>query len=346
MKVTNLRLTLFFIIVFAPAIILAQTDIKNNYTDSLGRKQGYWKKYSNDTLKYEGQFKDDIPYGEFKYYYYNGKVKANTVYSENGKVAKTKMYQPDEKLNGEGSYYDKKKDGHWIYYGLNGRKISDEYYSKGIKTGEWKYYYDDGKINRIENYKNNVKDGPFMEFYPDSVIKAKGNYANDKLNGTVQYYGLKGNVVLTGKYINDFKESEWMFFNDLGAGERKLTYKSGDLLNEEIIFTTKSGNKFISSKDIAYCEGIGKETLIKLNSGEEILSIYSLDNVERLLGGVNYFRVNHSFVIAFWSVKNRKTFSKENPVLKLNPDPGKVVEVDTSYMVGFMSWAGLIKYDK
>ena len=62
---------------------------KTNFTDSLGRKQGYWKKYSKDTLKYEGQFKDDIPVGEFKYYFFDGKVKAHTTYSDNGKVAKT-----------------------------------------------------------------------------------------------------------------------------------------------------------------------------------------------------------------------------------------------------------------
>ena len=325
-------------------LMYAQPGSKTNFTDSLGRKQGYWKKYNKDTLKYEGQFKNNNPIGEFKYYYYNGTVKAKTTYSDSGRVAKTIIYNTKGIKDGEGTYVDKKKDGTWIYYGLNGRKISTENYVKGVKTGEWKYYYDDGKINRIENYKNNLRDGEFMEFFPDSLLKEKGTYVKDKLNGVVQYYGLTGKIVLTGKYVNDLKEGEWMFFNDIGAGERKLTYKQSYLLKEEVIIPTKAGNKYINAKDIAYCEAQGKETRIRLNAGQEIIAITTLDTIDKLLGGTNYFRINSTFVIAVWSIKNRKTFNKDNPVLTLNPDPGKVVTVDSSVMEGFMSWADLIKY--
>lgn len=346
MKATNIKLTLICIIMMlVPVLLFAQPVNKTNFTDSLGRKQGYWKKYSKDTLKYEGQFKDDIPQGEFKYYFFDGKVKAQTIYSDNGKVAKTIMYHPNGKKNGEGMYVDKKKDGLWIYFGTNGVKISEENYKMGVKTGVWKYYYDDGRINRIENFKNNVKDGEWMEFYQDSVVKTKGVYSNDKLNGVVQCFGLTGKLFLTGKYVNDLKEGDWMFFNELGAGERKLTYKGSSLLKEEVIVPTKGGNKYINAKSIAWCEALGKETLIKLIAGDEITASVNIDTVERLLGQINYFRVNPGFVVAIWSVKNRKTFNKDNPVLTLNPDPGKLVVVDPEVLAGFMSWAGLIKYE-
>ena len=345
MKASNLKLTVIcFIMAFLPLLMYAQPVNKTNFTDSLGRKQGYWKKYNKDTLKYEGQFKNNNPIGEFKYYYYNGKVKALTTYSDSGRIAKTIMFHKDGKKNGEGTYVDKKKSGLWVYYGVNGRRISMENYDDGIKSGEWRYYYDDGKINRVETYKNNLKEGPFMEYYPDSILKQKGTYSNDKLNGVSQFYGLTGNLILTGKYVNDLKEGEWMFFNDIGAGERKLTYKQSILQKEEVIVQTKAGNKYINAKDIAYCEAQGKETRIKLNAGDEIIAIVGLDTVERLLGDINYFRINSTFVISIWAMKNRKTFTKENPVLTLNPDPGKVVTVDASVMEGFMSWAELIKY--
>ena len=102
------------------------------------------------------------------------------------------MYHRDGKKNGEGTYVDKKKDGLWIYYGINGIKILEENYSKGVKTGVWKYYYENGRINKMENYRNDHRNGEYMEFYPDSVLKTKGNYVNDKLNGVVQFYGLIG----------------------------------------------------------------------------------------------------------------------------------------------------------
>ncbi|MEI6851381.1 MAG: toxin-antitoxin system YwqK family antitoxin [Bacteroidota bacterium] len=347
MKATHLKLAVIcFVMAVFPLLLMAQPVGKTNVTDSLGRKQGYWKKYSKDTLKYEGQFKDDIPVGEFKYYFFNGKVKAQTTYSDNGKVAKTIMYHPGGAKNGEGTYVDKKKDGTWVYYGINGMKISEENYVKGVKTGVWKYYYEDGRINRIENYKNDHKNGEWMEFYQDSVLKTKGTYVNDKLNGVVQCYGLTGKVFLTGKYVDDLKQGEWMFFNDLGAGERKLTYKDSYLMKEEVIVPTKGGNKYINAKSIAWCEAIGKETHIKLITGEDITATVAIDTVDRLLGQINYFRVNSTFEVAIWAIKNRKTFNKDNPVLTLNPDPGKLVSVDASVMEGFMSWADLIKYDK
>ena len=56
-----------------------------------------------------------------------------------------------------------------------------------------------------------------------------------------------------------------MFFNDLGQGERKLTYKNSFLLKEEVIVPTKSGNKYINAKSIAWCEAIGKDDSHKID---------------------------------------------------------------------------------
>ena len=348
MKAINYKATFVWLVcIFFSSITYAQPESKTNFIDSLGRKQGFWKKYSKDTLKYEGQFKDDKPYGEFKYYYNDGRIKALTDYSDNGSVAKTILYYPDGKTNAEGTYLDQKKDSLWIYYGTNGVKIGEENYDHGIKSGVWKFYYSNGAINKMEYYKNNMRDGESTEFYQeDSIIKSKYNYSNDKLNGVVHYFGLNGKIILAGKYINDLKEGEWMFFNDLGAGERKLTYKASKLIKEEVVFPAKGANKYINVRDIAFCEGQGKETIIRLNAGDIIETTLTLDAVERLLGEVNYFRVNSNFIVSFWSVKNRKTFDKDNPVLTLNPDPGKAVSVANEYMSGFMSWADLIHYDK
>ena len=44
------------------------------------------------------------------------------------------------------------------------------------------------------------------------------------------------------------------------------------------------------------------------------MATFPIDSVDRLLGQINYFRVNSGFVVAIWAIKNRKTFSKDNPV--------------------------------
>ncbi|MEI6124193.1 MAG: LytTR family transcriptional regulator DNA-binding domain-containing protein [Bacteroidota bacterium] len=337
---------IFLNLIFALCSAMLFAQPKSNITDSLGRKQGYWKKYVNDTLKYEGTFKDNKPQGEFKYYYPDKTVKSITNYSNSGVVAKTIMLYNNGKKNAEGTYIDKKKDGLWVYYNADQVKISQENYKNGLKEGEWRYYYDNSKINKIENYKNDLLDGLCFEFYADSLLKVKETYSKGIHQGLVQYFDLNGKVFLTGSYVNDLKEGEWMFFNGNGTGERKLTFKLGNLLKEEIIVTTKAGLKNINVKEIAFCERKDTTVYVRLNSGEQIQISNKIDDMDRLLGDFNFYRVNVNFIISMWSFKNRKTFKADNPVLTLNPDPGIPVVVEKELVEGFMSWTGLIKYNK
>ncbi len=334
-----------FLFVLTTATLFAQPNKKINVTDSIGRKQGYWKKYANDTLKYEGTFKDNFPVGEFKYYFPNKNVKAITNYSNNGTTAKTTLLYDNGKKNAEGTYMDKKKDGTWIYYSASEGKMSEENYQNGIKSGVWKYYYENGKVNKIETYKNDLLEGLCEEYYADSVIKMRVNYTMGKQQGIVKYYGLTGKIFLTGMFQNDIKDGEWMFFNENGFGDRKLTYKAGTVVKEEIITMNKNEKVCTNILDIAYCEQKGTEIFIRLNSGEQIPVSYNLSQMENLLGENHFFRVNANFIIALRSFKNRKTFNIDNPVLTLNPDPGIPVVVEKSLLEGFMSWAGMIKYD-
>ena len=47
-----------------------------NIIDDNGQKQGKWiKKYENGLNRYTGQFKNDIPYGLFHYYYESGELR-------------------------------------------------------------------------------------------------------------------------------------------------------------------------------------------------------------------------------------------------------------------------------
>ena len=57
-------------------ILICGVGFSQNKTDAQGRKQGPWRKYQpgDKILIYTGQFKDDIPVGEFRYYYPSGKV--------------------------------------------------------------------------------------------------------------------------------------------------------------------------------------------------------------------------------------------------------------------------------
>ena len=106
------------LMIFVLNFLIIFSASAQNRTDANGKKQGKWVKYKNRSKFYEGQFVDDIPVGEFKYFYSNGHLKIRTVFAESGRLNRTKIFFESYKKNiqAEGNYYDKKKDSTWNYY--------------------------------------------------------------------------------------------------------------------------------------------------------------------------------------------------------------------------------------
>ena len=74
MKLLKSIVLFIFLLLLSPILLLAQ-----NVTDSKGMKQGEWRKLdANGKVIYEGQFKDNIPQGTFRYFYEDGKIRSET----------------------------------------------------------------------------------------------------------------------------------------------------------------------------------------------------------------------------------------------------------------------------
>ncbi|MBE0642209.1 MAG: hypothetical protein IH599_09240, partial [Bacteroidales bacterium] len=106
----NLITCIIFWILLSP--VLTAQDAQN-MVDDRGRKQGYWRKWEGGELQYEGQFKDDKPYGKFTYYYPNRGVKAVTQFSQKGSVAHSELFYPGGKQMARGRYFEMQKDSTW-----------------------------------------------------------------------------------------------------------------------------------------------------------------------------------------------------------------------------------------
>ena len=193
--------------------------VGQNVTDSQGRKQGKWvKKYERGTIRYEGTFVDDIPVGEFKYYYIDGKLKAVTVYSDSGDSATTKTYHKNGKPMAEGVYFQKKKTGKWLYYSdIDGALLSEEHYENGLLNGQQTTYYPDlGKPAEIIEYKQGKREGILHKFFPDGSTMTEGTYVNDSLDGKFTLYYPDGKIQLKGAYDNGMHTGEWKYFDENG----------------------------------------------------------------------------------------------------------------------------------
>ena len=73
-------------------LLVGTSVVAQNETDAQGRKQGKWVKYHEGTKKvrYQGQFKDDKPFGEFVYYSDEGAVTAVSNFDPDGVTTRTK----------------------------------------------------------------------------------------------------------------------------------------------------------------------------------------------------------------------------------------------------------------
>lgn len=227
-----IRLLLFISFFGGIDIAVFGQDV-TNITDKNGLKQGAWnKKDALGNLVYTGSFKDNKPNGEFIYYDSIGKVKARSVFSEDGTKAFTILFQNDRKV-AEGNYIKEKKDGIWKFYNADSIIIAEELYKNGIPEGAWKTYYNHGTVLDEVTYKNGKKEGPWRQYFPDGLIKTVGTYRNSKLEGLATFYHPNGRVFISGPYVNNLKDGEWLHFNDQGIIEKREDWSKGVLIKEQ-----------------------------------------------------------------------------------------------------------------
>ncbi|MFT4601027.1 MAG: antitoxin component YwqK of YwqJK toxin-antitoxin module [Arenicella sp.] len=230
--------TAFILFTFlVSASLVAQGDI--NKTDSQGRKQGEWKKgYDNvKVFKYTGQFKDDKPYGEFRYYRESGSCEAIIHFSNSGKLGRSKMFHNSGYIMARGKYINQKKDSIWLYFDDRGTISYQEKWEKGLQHGQTVYYYEPKKgqlpVARYEYYDKGILDGEFKEYHENMKLKTEGNYKDGNLHGMVKHYHGNGKIKKIARYKYAVKHGFWIFYGEDGKKVGDKLYWEGKLLKGE-----------------------------------------------------------------------------------------------------------------
>lgn len=215
----------------------AQTDtLAFNKSDAQGKKQGSWqKKHPNGKIRYSGQFLNDIPVGEFRYFFSNGKLNAIVNHKGNGIHASTSVFNEAGDTTAKGFYFSQQKDSIWNYYDKNHKIISTELYHKGLANGCWVLYYPgDTLAAEKTSYKNGKKQGDFIQYFSNGSIKVKGQYQNDILSGVYRSYYPDGKALNEGRYTDGLADGLWKYYTNDGRLKREEWLKKGELLKEEI----------------------------------------------------------------------------------------------------------------
>lgn len=212
-------------------ISAAQTEQEINQTDKAGRKQGHWiRKYPNGNVMYEGFFKDDMPYGEFKRYYEEGNaLKSVLVFSKSGTEADATLYYPNGYPAAKGKYINQKKSGKWQFFSAikKGSLISEQEYSGDKKNGMSLKYYADSTLAEKLYYNNDVREGEWLQYHPNGNISLKANFRNGKVDGLFEAYYDNGQLEFHGYYKNDLREGPWQIYRKDGTLQFELDYVAG-----------------------------------------------------------------------------------------------------------------------
>jgi antitoxin component YwqK of YwqJK toxin-antitoxin module len=201
-----------------------------NQVDELGQKHGKWiKTYQNGNTRYEGQFRNDKPYGTFTYYYEGGQVKAINKFSDDGVIAESQTFHSNSKLMAEGNYLNQQKHGLWKYYSdIDEKLVAEENYFKGELDGVCiNYYPETGNILEVTNYKKGKLDGAYKKYFPDGqTLMTEGFYLDGLLEGEFVSYHPDGKVQTRGNYKNGIQTGNWEYFDEEGNLLTEEKFKS------------------------------------------------------------------------------------------------------------------------
>jgi antitoxin component YwqK of YwqJK toxin-antitoxin module len=207
-----------------------QTESSLNRTDSQGKKQGHWiKKFPNESIMYDGYFKDDHPVGEFKRYFEDQELKSDLFYSDDGRKATAVIYHQNGNISSKGVYIDQMKEGKWQFYSeyIKGYLISEEFYSKNLKNGLSLKYYPDSTIAERLTYINDLKEGELIQYYQSGAVCLKTNYLHGRINGKFEVWFENGAIQFSGQYKNDSREGLWIIYKNDGTIKYKSEYVDG-----------------------------------------------------------------------------------------------------------------------
>ncbi len=175
-------------------------------------------KYSNGMTRYEGDFENDQPIGEFRRYHENGQLSCLQVFDEN-RNSTVQFYTGAGKLLAVGQYEGRKRAGDWKFYSEEEYLFMTEHYENGLRVGETLVYMRDGKILQRVPYSEGLIHGERIHYYPYGNVLAKYTYKKGVLEGPYVYYYETGQPNEEGGYKDGKMHGIWRSYNEDGSFE-------------------------------------------------------------------------------------------------------------------------------
>lgn len=314
-----MKYRLFILLMVIVPFVLGQNPI--NQYNSKGKKQGVWKKYDDKgVLLYEGTFANDVPVGEFKYYYSNGKLKSTTCFIQGVHKVHTVMYDEQGKKASEGNFIDQQKDSVWNYYASSGKIIKTEGYKNGKKDGEWKTFSTQTGILLEEcTYADDKLNGTMRTYFADGKISTRLDYIDGKMNGLAETYYPGEQIFIRGMYHNGLKIKTWETFDADGKIRKTQEYANSRLQKTYLHLYAGNTAQKVNQDLIAYFHKEGNQTRVFIKNGKTFLSTETFETAISFLEFVDFCLINPSYAVAYSSIVKYRPLDATSVEVILKP---------------------------
>jgi uncharacterized protein len=175
-----------------------------------------YKNYDKDgkVIKENRKQKGDF---EFKVFYSDGVVKAEGLYTAEGKKGLWKYYDHYGNLKQEENYNSKGKVEGKVRNLFPGGQVEDEcMFKDNQREGYYVSYHSNGKISQEGWFRNGCKEGYWNTYFPDGILELRNYYINDNLSGYQQEFNVTGKLEKE-EICKDGLTEKTIFYDTLGA---------------------------------------------------------------------------------------------------------------------------------
>jgi len=193
-----------------------------------GSKDSLWEYYnSNNTLSYNGSYKDGQKDGLWVYYFNNGNVEQKGRYSENLPHGEWLWYYLNGQLRRQENFYHGKYNGEVKDFDKKGNIIQDRNYT--FNTLEGKSYYFIGDHEEKGEMKNGLREGKWTYFFNGKKKAFTGKFKDGLPDGKHKYWFGNNHRSYVMKYKNGKLHGKMIEHNEAGGVNHVYIYKNGKL---------------------------------------------------------------------------------------------------------------------
>lgn len=151
---------------------------------------------------------------------------------DSNKIWTVNDYFISNKIQMTGTFKTKKlnvKQGHFIYFFENGRKLSEGKYLNDKEDSFWTYWHENGQIESVGKYVNGLRQEKWTYWHENGQKQSEGLYVDNKAEDKWNYWFDTGEKKSEGLYLHGKKDGTWRYYYKTGNIESVEKYTNGNL---------------------------------------------------------------------------------------------------------------------